>query len=224
MRFQTSNCVRAVSLKNFHANLASNGMSYQSKLGGSGNQFFQQCNFVLYLVFQVVGGSWKIIDQFGFIQPKQWLMESDSIDLWAVWGESGCRDQRRRNSISRVLHHQDILRELSWSPGTWLPSQGYLRVLLWYWGRMEKQAPGITTIRFCPSRVVRESSTLWPRVRTLDCVVIESTQELLMSVIFTWIIGQMDRIWNVSKWLVELTEPKRLFILLNDIYWILTII
>ena len=57
LRFQTSNCVRVVSLKNLHANLASNGMSYQSELGGSGNQFFQQCNFVLYLVFQVVGGS-----------------------------------------------------------------------------------------------------------------------------------------------------------------------
>lgn len=33
----TFNCVRVVSLKNFHANLASNGMSYQRELGGSRN-------------------------------------------------------------------------------------------------------------------------------------------------------------------------------------------
>ena len=56
MRQLTFNVVWGVSLKNLHADFASNGVTDQSELGGSWNQPLEQCNFVLYLGLQVVCG------------------------------------------------------------------------------------------------------------------------------------------------------------------------
>ena len=56
MRQLTFNVVWGVSLKNLHADFASNGVTDQSELGGSWNQPLEQCNFVLYLGLQVVRG------------------------------------------------------------------------------------------------------------------------------------------------------------------------
>ena len=59
MRQLTFNVVWGVSLKNLHADFASNGVTDQSELGGSWNQPLEQCNFVLYLGLQVVRGRWN---------------------------------------------------------------------------------------------------------------------------------------------------------------------
>ena len=68
------------------------------------------------------------------------------------------------------------------------------------------KTPGITTMRFWPSSVPRESSTPWPRVRILDCVVLQSTQELLMVVFIRR--NKMDLICNVGERLIEINKKK----------------
>ena len=54
---QTFNIVTLVPLEDFHQYLASNGVTDQSDWRVSWYEFFNQSNFVLYLVLEIVSGS-----------------------------------------------------------------------------------------------------------------------------------------------------------------------
>ena len=118
--------------KYLHANFAPNRMPYQSKLGVSWYEFFQQCNFVLDLVFQSVCGSWK--KQLITILYQQWLIVllqhsllSSNLLVDTKVGVSHA--QYRKMHELEEYHSQDYQREFSWNPCTLCLDQGFLELL-----------------------------------------------------------------------------------------------